>query len=158
MAFDELTLVSFIWENTMRAADAVAPNVPYSPEERLPMRDMKPLARSKGRCRRRGTQPRHDADCGRQWRFLCLRACAAPRILGGVDIWRIDGLLTQNLHRTPLSYILDTRSVGFFDCRSDTKCVPVRACSDHELIRFLHCQVSQKVVREQLGATALRAT
>ena len=37
MAFDELTLESFIWENTMRAADAVAPNLPYPPEERRPV-------------------------------------------------------------------------------------------------------------------------
>jgi hypothetical protein len=61
-------------------------------------------------------------------------------------------------HRTPISYIFDTRSVGFFDSRPDTKCVPVRAFSDHKPIRFLDSQVSQKVVREQLGATALRAT
>jgi hypothetical protein len=59
---------------------------------------------------------------------------------------------------TPLSYIFETRSVGFLDSRPDTKCVPVRAFSDHKLIRFLDRQVSQKVVREQLGATALRAT
>jgi len=62
------------------------------------------------------------------------------------------------IHRTPLSYIFDTRSVGFLDSRLDTKCVPVRVFSDHKLIRFLDCQVSQKVVREQLGASALRAT
>ena len=36
MAFDEFTLESFISENTMRAADAVAPNPQYPPEERLP--------------------------------------------------------------------------------------------------------------------------
>jgi len=35
MAFDELTLGSFIWETTMRAADAVEPNLLYPPEERL---------------------------------------------------------------------------------------------------------------------------
>ena len=99
MAFDELTLESFVRENTMGAADAVAPNLPYPPEERLPVRDVKPLSRSKCRCRRRGTPPRRDADCGSQWRFLRLRACAQPRILGGVDIWRIDGLLTQKLYR-----------------------------------------------------------
>jgi hypothetical protein len=64
MAFDELTLESFISENTMRAADAVAPNPQYPPEERLPVRDVKPLPRSKCRRRRRGTPPRRDADCG----------------------------------------------------------------------------------------------
>jgi hypothetical protein len=64
----------------------------------------------------------------------------------------------QGVARTPLSYIFDTRSVGLFDNRPDIKCVPVRAFSDHKLIRFLDRQVSQKVVREQLGATALRAT
>ena len=70
MAFDESTLESFIWENATRAADAVAPNLPYPPEERLAVRDVKPLARSKCRRRRRGTPPRRDADCGSQWRFL----------------------------------------------------------------------------------------
>ena len=82
----------------MRAADAVAPNLPYTPEERLPVRDVKPMARWKCRCRRRGSPPRRDADCGSQWRFLRLRACARPRILGGVEIWRIDDLLTQKLY------------------------------------------------------------
>jgi len=99
MAFDEFILESFIWENTMRAADAVAPNLPYPPEC-LPVRDMKPLARSKcRRRRRRGTPPRHDADCGSQWRFLRWRACARPRILGGIEIWRIDDLITLKLYR-----------------------------------------------------------
>jgi hypothetical protein len=60
----------------MRAADAVAPNLPYPPEERLSVRDVKPLARSKCRRRRRGTPPRRNVDCGSQWRFLRLRACA----------------------------------------------------------------------------------
>ena len=64
----------------------------------------------------------------------------------------------DSITQAPLSYIFDTRSVGFLDCRPDTKCVPVRVFSDHKLIRFLDCQVSQKVVREQLGASALRAT
>jgi hypothetical protein len=36
MAFDDLTLESFISDNTMRAADAVAPNLPYPPQARLP--------------------------------------------------------------------------------------------------------------------------
>jgi hypothetical protein len=89
MAFD-------VWENAMRAADAGAPDLPYLPEERRPVRDVKPLARSTCRRRRRGTTPRRDADCGSQWRFLRLRACAPPRIVAGVEIWRIDDLLTQN--------------------------------------------------------------
>jgi len=49
MAFDDLTLEVFIWENTMRAADAVAPNLPYPAGARLLVRDIKPLARSKCR-------------------------------------------------------------------------------------------------------------
>jgi len=83
----------------MRAADAVAPNLPYPPEERLPVMDVKPLARSKCSRRRRGTPTRSDPDCGSQWRFLRVRACAPPRILGGVESWRIDYLLTQKLYR-----------------------------------------------------------
>jgi len=120
MAFDESTLESFLWESTARAAHAVASNLAFPPEVRLPVRGIKPLARSKCRCRRRGTPPRRDAGCGSQWRLLrllicvpaphppdcvsqwrCprLRACGPPRILGGVDIWRIDGLLTRKLYR-----------------------------------------------------------
>ena len=60
------------------------------------MRNVKPLARSKCRRRRRGTPPHRDADGGSQWRFLRLRACAPPRIVGRVEIWRIDDLLNQN--------------------------------------------------------------
>jgi hypothetical protein len=41
MAFDELTLESFKWENTLCAADAVAQNLPYPPEEHHPVRDIK---------------------------------------------------------------------------------------------------------------------
>jgi len=78
---------------------AVATKLPYPPQERLPVRDIQPLARSNCRCRRRGSPPRRDADCGSQRRFLRLRACAPPRILGGVDMWRIDGLLTEELYR-----------------------------------------------------------
>jgi len=70
----------------MRAADAVAPNLPYPPEERLPVRDVKPLARSKCRRRRRGTPPRRDADCASQWRFLRLHATHVL-ILAGVEIF-----------------------------------------------------------------------
>ena len=111
MAFDELTLESFKWENTLCAADAVAQNLPYPPEC-LPVRDMKPLARSKcRRRRRRGTPPRHDADCGSQWRYLRLRACAPPRVLGAVDIWRIDGLLTRK--HTAMGVF---RVIGFQGC------------------------------------------
>ena len=96
----------------MRAAEAVAPNLPYPPKEHLSVRDMKPLARSKRRRRRRGTPPRRDAGCGSQWRFLRLRACARPRILGGVYIWRIDGLLTQKLYRNGC---MGLNSDDFFD-------------------------------------------
>jgi len=38
----------------MFAADAVAPKLPDPLEERLPVRDIKPLTRSKCHCRRRG--------------------------------------------------------------------------------------------------------
>jgi len=69
----------------MRAAEAVAPNLPYPPEERLPVRDAKPLTRSKCRRRRRGTPPRRDADCGSQWRFLRLRAWPHQGFLEGSE-------------------------------------------------------------------------
>jgi hypothetical protein len=104
MAFEEFTLESFRWENTMRAAHAVAPNLPPPPEERRPMRGIKPLERSKYHRRRLGTPPRRDADCGSQWRFPRFRVDARPRILGGVDLWRIDGLLTQTLYRNGCIY------------------------------------------------------
>jgi len=76
MEFDELTLESFIWENTMRAADAVAPNLPYPPQECLPVRDIQLLARSKCRCRRRSTPPRRDADIAAHsgFFFVCMPA------------------------------------------------------------------------------------
>ena len=50
--------------------------------------------------------------------------------------------------RTPLSHVLDTRSVGFLNSRPDTNCVPVRVFSHHKPILFLDCQVSRKVVQE----------
>jgi hypothetical protein len=61
-------------------------------EERRPVRGIKPLERSKYHRRRLGTPPRRDADCGSQWRLPRFRVDARPRILGGVDLWRIDGL------------------------------------------------------------------
>ena len=64
MAFDDLFLESFIWEITERAAHAVALNLPLPPEERRPVRGIKPLERSKFH--------------RRQWRFPRFRACAAP--------------------------------------------------------------------------------
>ena len=99
MAFEELTLESFIWENTTRAAHAVAPSLPPPPEERRPVRGIKPPERSKYHRRRLGTPPRRDAGCGSHWRFPRFRACARPSILGGDDVWRIDGLLTHKLYR-----------------------------------------------------------
>ena len=42
-AFDELTLELFIWGHAMRAADAVAPNLPPPPEERRPVSETQPL-------------------------------------------------------------------------------------------------------------------
>jgi len=83
----------------MRAAHAVAPNLPPPPEERRPVSGIKPLERSKYHRRRLGTLPRRNADCGSQWRFPRFRADARPRILGGVDLWRTDGLLTHKLYR-----------------------------------------------------------
>ena len=43
--------------NAMRVAHAVAPNLAYPPQWRLPTTDVKPLARSKCRLRRRGAPP-----------------------------------------------------------------------------------------------------
>jgi len=43
--------------NTMRAAHAIAPNLAYPPQWRLPTTDIRPVARSKCRRRRRGTPP-----------------------------------------------------------------------------------------------------
>ena len=62
--------------NAMRAADAVAPNLAYPPEERLPTTDIKPLARSKCRRRRRGAPPcrRHAHGGGRFPVLLPMRA------------------------------------------------------------------------------------
>jgi hypothetical protein len=90
-----LALESFTWENTTCAADAVALNLPYAPEVRLPVRDVKHLACWKCRCRQRCTPPRRDADCGSQWRILRLRAYAPPSIYQWVDIWGVDDLLTR---------------------------------------------------------------
>jgi hypothetical protein len=60
----------------MRAADAVAPNLAYPPEERLPTADFQPLARSQ--CRRRpcGAPPcrRHARGGGRIPVLLPMRA------------------------------------------------------------------------------------
>jgi len=64
-----------------------------------PVRGIKPLECSKYHRRRLGTPPHRDAGCGSQWRFPRFRACARPRILGGDDVWRIDGLLTRKLYR-----------------------------------------------------------
>ena len=99
LCFTSFSLESFIWENTTRAAHAVAPNLPPPPEERRPVRGIKPLERSKNHRRRRGTPPRRDVGCESQWRFPRFRACARPGILGGDGVWRIDCLLTHILYR-----------------------------------------------------------
>jgi len=63
----------------MRAADAVAPNLAYPTEERLPTNDIKPLARSKCRRRRRGAPPcRRHARGGGRFPVLLL-VCALNR-------------------------------------------------------------------------------
>jgi len=99
MAFEELTLESFIWEHTMRAAHAVAPNLPPPPEKRRPVMGINPLERSKYHRRRLGTPPRRDAGCGSQWRFPRFRPCARPSVSEWVDLRRIEGLLTDKLYR-----------------------------------------------------------
>jgi len=83
LTFDKLTLESFIWESTMRAAHAVAPNLPPPTDERPPVRGIKPLEHSTYRRRRRGTPPRRDAGCGSQWCFLHCRACAHQEFPSG---------------------------------------------------------------------------
>jgi len=55
----------------MRAAHAVAPNLAYPPQWRLPITDIKPLARSKFRRRHRGAPPcRHHARGGGRFPVL----------------------------------------------------------------------------------------
>jgi len=60
----------------MRAADAVAPNLAYPPQERSPATDIKPLARSKCGRRRSGAPPcrRHARSRGRFPVLLPVRA------------------------------------------------------------------------------------
>jgi hypothetical protein len=90
----------------MRAAHAVAPNLAHPPEERLPTTDVKPLARSKCRRRTRGAPPcRRHARGGCVFVSCCHSVIATgyglarPSISEWVDIWRIEGLLTQKLYR-----------------------------------------------------------
>ena len=54
----------------MRAANAVAPNLPPPPEERRPVSKAKPLYQWKYRRCRRGAPPCRHADCRLQWRFF----------------------------------------------------------------------------------------
>ena len=90
----------------MRAADAVGPNLAYPLQWRLPTTDIKPLARSECRRRRRGAPPcrRHARGGGRFPVLLPLRArnrlWFGPTKHFRVDLWRTDGLLTQKLYRT----------------------------------------------------------
>jgi hypothetical protein len=60
----------------MRAADAVAPNLAYPSEGRLPATDIEPLARSRCRHRRSGAPPcrRHARGGGRLFCRQCVRA------------------------------------------------------------------------------------
>ena len=64
----------------MRAAHAVAPNLTPPPEERLPVRSIKPLEESKYRRSRRGLRPAAVLDAGNS-DFWGSRA--APRVLEG---------------------------------------------------------------------------
>jgi hypothetical protein len=83
----------------MRAADAVAPNLPPPPEERRPVSERKPLYQWKDRRCRRGAAPCRHAERRLQWRFLHFRAGALPRILEWDDVWRIERLLNPKLFR-----------------------------------------------------------
>jgi hypothetical protein len=87
-----------MWETMMRAAHAVAPNLPPPLGERPPTSDSQPPARPKYRRRRRGAPPCRLVDGGLQWRFLHLCACARPRISQWDDVWRIDSLITRNIY------------------------------------------------------------
>ena len=91
----------------MRAAAAVAPNLAYPPEWRLPATDIKRLARSKCRRRRSGAPPcrRHARGRGRFPVLLPVHArttgynLAPQSISEWVDMRRVDGLLAQELYR-----------------------------------------------------------
>ena len=67
----------------MRAADAVAPNLPPPPEERRPVSETKPLYQWKYRRCRRGAPPCRHADRRIQWRFHHFRACPHQGFLEG---------------------------------------------------------------------------
>ena len=82
-----------------------------------------------------------------------------PPKRGQVDRRANRSLTALLVHRTPLSYVLRSRSGGLFKSRPDTKYVPVHAFSYHKPIpgTISGFQISRKVVQEKLGATALRA-
>ena len=117
----------------MRAAEAVAPNLPYSPQERLPVREFEPLARSKSRCRWRGTPPRHDAKYGSQWRFLRSRASTPPKMLGGVAVWRIDGPQTPKpgMKQPVIVICLAVRSTALIEAVSKSSPILDRVWAFH---------------------------
>ena len=91
----------------MRAAHAVAPNLPPPPEERLPASDIKPPARSKYRRRRRGAPPCRPADCGLQRHFLHFRAYARPRISQWDDMAHRGSIDSKNIYRNGCIPTLD---------------------------------------------------
>jgi len=62
-AFDEITLQLFISAHAMRAADAVAPNLPPPADGRGPVRKTMALYPWKYRRCRRGAPPCRHADC-----------------------------------------------------------------------------------------------
>ena len=106
---DESTLESFIWKHTMRAADAVAPNLPYPPGERLHVRDTSFLAH------------RIVAAAGAALRPAAMQIAdhsgvsfvrVPPKILGGVKTWRIDGLLTRELFPNWVAVTVGRPGVG----------------------------------------------
>jgi hypothetical protein len=78
----------------------------------LPDSNIRVHDRVECRCRRRGTPPSRDADCGSQCRSPRLRACAPTRISDWDGMWRIDGLLTQKL--TKNGYIVRKTPIDLF--------------------------------------------
>jgi hypothetical protein len=92
MAFDGLTLESFVWGNTMRGAHAVSPNLAPPSEERLHVRAMKPLAHSKYRRRRCGDPPRRHQMADYRGNFCSF-------VLALHNIWRIERFSAQKIFR-----------------------------------------------------------
>jgi len=99
----------------MRAANAVATNFPPPPEERRPVRETEhsyPWSTAAA-----GAVLRHVAMQMADYNgvFFIFAPAPQPRILAGNDVWRIDCLLAQNLHRNgciPASKLLRSSGGG----------------------------------------------